>query len=230
MVGMASASWLQIVASNPKVERITVIEINPGYTELAAKRPQVASVLRNPKVTLVYDDGRRWLKAHPERRFDLVVQNTTWHWRGFSSNLLSGDYHELVKAHLKPGGIDLFNATSSPHVFKTACTHFRHGRRIINFFLGSDAPLHLDKGVWRQALLDYRIDGKPLFNLDDPKQARRLDEVLRMADDFDRDTPGGMCETCASLVRGAGDIPLVTDDNMVIEWQRKWSAMPVAGD
>jgi spermidine synthase len=36
---------------------------------LIAGWPEVASVLRNPKVNIITDDGRRWL-SHGEKQFD----------------------------------------------------------------------------------------------------------------------------------------------------------------
>ena len=48
MIGMGSGSWAQIVANNPDVETLTIVEINPGYVQLIAEEPLVASVLDNP--------------------------------------------------------------------------------------------------------------------------------------------------------------------------------------
>ena len=31
MIGLSSGSWAQVIASNPAVASLTVIEINPGY-------------------------------------------------------------------------------------------------------------------------------------------------------------------------------------------------------
>src|SRR6185437_7908433 len=73
MIGLSSGSWAQIIASNPAVEALTIVEINPGYLELIAGEPEVASLLHNPKVTIVIDDGRRWLQQHPDPHFDAIV-------------------------------------------------------------------------------------------------------------------------------------------------------------
>lgn len=81
MIGLSSGSWAQVIANNPDVELLTVIEINPGYLTLIAGEPGVASLLANPKVTIVTDDGRRWMRALPARRFDAIVSNTTWYFR-----------------------------------------------------------------------------------------------------------------------------------------------------
>ena len=65
MIGLSSGSWAQVIANNPDVASLTVVEINPGYMTLIAKTPEVASLLSNPKVAIVTDDGRRWLRANP---------------------------------------------------------------------------------------------------------------------------------------------------------------------
>src|SRR5262249_26501837 len=95
MIGLSSGSWAQIVANEPGVQRLTIIEINPGYLRLISQYPMVASVLKNPRVSISIDDGRRWLFRNPNRRFDLIVMNTTFYWRAHASNLLSVEFLEL---------------------------------------------------------------------------------------------------------------------------------------
>jgi hypothetical protein len=77
MIGLSSGPWAQVIANNPAVRSLTIVEINPGYLTLIAQQSEVASVLHNPKVTIVTDDGRRSLSHHPEERFDAIVSNTT---------------------------------------------------------------------------------------------------------------------------------------------------------
>jgi spermidine synthase len=100
MIGLASGSWAKIVANNPVVEELTVVEINPGYLDLIRKRPLAADLLDDPKVSINIDDGRRWLNSHPDRQFDLIVMNTTYHWRASSSNLLSVEFLKMIRKHL----------------------------------------------------------------------------------------------------------------------------------
>ena len=111
MIGLSSGSWAQVIANNPAVKSLTIVEINQGYLTLISQQSEVASVLRNPKVTIITDDGRRWLSHHPERRFDAIVSNTTWNFRANVTNLLSTEFLGLVRQHLNPRGIAFYNTT-----------------------------------------------------------------------------------------------------------------------
>ena len=59
MIGLSSGSWARIIASNPHVESLTIVELNPGYVELASRHPETRSILTDPRINLVADDGRR---------------------------------------------------------------------------------------------------------------------------------------------------------------------------
>ena len=92
MVGLGTGAWAQVLVNNPEVERLTIVEINPGYLTLISKYPAVMTVLTNSKVDIIIDDGRRWMNRHPNRKFDVIVQNTSWYFRPNITNLLSAEY------------------------------------------------------------------------------------------------------------------------------------------
>ena len=217
IVGLSSGSWAQVVANNPEVMSITIVEINPGYLPLIQKYPEVASLLMNPKVHIVIDDGRRWLISHPERTFDFILMNTTFNWRANVSNLLSTEFLSLVRVHLNPGGIEYYNTTGSEAALATGVAAFPYALRFANFLAVSDSPIAMDKDRWKSALSEYKIDGHAVFDLENRIQRQRLNEVLHMADGLD--TPGGLLESRASMVARLKGVRLITDDNMGTEWR-----------
>jgi spermidine synthase len=221
IVGLSMGAWAQIIANNPRVERLTIVEINPGYLNLIPKYPEVASLLRNPKVRIVIDDGRRWLIRNPEATFDVVVMNTSQHWLAHTSNLLSAEFLRLVRPHLKAGGIHYYNTTFSGDALLTGATIFPFALRVANFLAVSDSPIVFDKERWRRTLTHFRIDGKPVLDLDRPDHQRVLTEVLSLADTVnDSKVDEGMhLEAEDSLRRRFGKARLVTDDNMITEWR-----------
>lgn len=208
MIGLSGGAWAQVIANNPVVNSILAIDINPGYLQVIARHPQVSSVLANPKLRIVIDDGRRWLSRHPGERFDMIVANTTQHWRANSTNLLSIEYVRLIAAHLKPGGIYYFNTTNSRTAIKTAMSAFPYGWRFRNFAAVGPDSFAFDRGRWQESLRTYRIDGQSVFDLTKPEARRRLTEVVS-------DTA---VESRESVLKRLGKIETTTDDNMLPEW------------
>jgi spermidine synthase len=221
MIGLSSGSWAQVIANHPQVEHLTIVEINPGYLRLIQRHPEVASLLRNPKVHIDIDDGRRWLVRNPERKFDAVVMNSSYSWRSNASNLLSTEFLRLVRQHLNPGGVHFYNATDSKEVMATGLSVFPFGMRVGSCMVVSDTPLQLDAKRWLDVLSDYRIDGKPVFDLSQEQDRRRLREVMAMATTIDRDVAGPVTLESADHIRArTGGARVITDDNMGAEWLR----------
>jgi predicted membrane-bound spermidine synthase len=216
VIGLATGAWTQVLVNDPGVEDVTVIEINPGFLTIIQKYPVVESLLHNPKVHIVTDDGRGWLLEHTDSRFDFILMNTTWNYRANASNLLSTEFMGLLRAHLNPGGIAYYNTTFSGEALVTGATVFPYALRIHSFVAVSNSPIMLDKKRWRTALTNYQIDGRPVFDLAKPDQRARLEEILRLADELD--VPGGLIESRDSILRRFKGVRLITDDNMGTEW------------
>jgi spermidine synthase len=199
---------------------LTVVEINPGYLEIIPKYEMVKSLLSNPKIEIVIDDGRRWLFRNSERRFDAVIMNTTWHYRAFATNLLSVEFLNLVRSHLNPGGIFFYNTTFSNEAQRTGATVFPYAYKFINFLVASDSPIMVDTERLTRTLKDYTIDGNPVLKL--PEDRSKLEEILGILASVDQDRrwPLEMESRDHILARTAG-LGIITDDNMLTEWRGK---------
>jgi len=220
VIGLSSGSWAQVLINHPEVDKMTIVEINPGYLPLIRQRPTVASLLTNSKVELVIDDGRRWLVSNPDRKFDFILMNATFHWRANVSNLLSIDFLKLVRHHLNPGGIEYYNTTESGEVQATGTAAFPYALRIANFLAVSDSPIAIDRNLWRQILVNYKIDGRPVFDLTKVEDQSRLDQVLHVADRVipQPQRQGADTEGRTELLARWKGYRLITDDNMGTEW------------
>jgi hypothetical protein len=181
----------------------------------------VASLLDNPKVEIVIDDGRRWLNRHPERRFDAIVQNTTWYFRPNVTSLLSQEYLGLVAGHLRDGGVLMYNTTGSARAQRTGCLLFPSGVRVLNALVVSPTPMTLDPERLRGTLARYRINGRPVLDLDSPEPQARLAEIVATL----TPPPPGVAraaapmEDCGGVLEQTQGMAPMTDDNMGQEWQ-----------
>jgi len=220
VIGVSGGVWTQILAHHPQVESLTAIEINPGYLELMKEHPQIASLLTNPKVKFIIDDGRRWLRANPKEKFDFIAMNTIIHYREFSSALLSQEFLKVVRAHLAPGGMAFWNCTGSGRAANTGVSVFPHTMMISNHCLASNDPLEWNVDRWRQVLTQYRIDGQPVFNPADPARMAELEAVLGFHQQqrlFHNESP--RCWMDRSQMQEAwGHETVITDDNLGHEY------------
>jgi hypothetical protein len=187
VVGLSSGAWTRVIEGMPGIESVKVIEINPGYLELIGRYPDVAPLLSNPRVSIEIDDGRRWLRAHPEERFDLFFQNTTWHWRAYTTQLLSADYLREVKAHLTPGGIMASNATSQPRRLPDRPRSVQARGPLQGLRLYERQPLAKRPDA-EQVLRASRIGERPAFDdalfAGDGIAARLVHDPLQSAQDY----------------------------------------------
>jgi spermidine synthase len=181
-------------------------------------------VLTNPKVRVIIGDGRKWLRANGTHRFDAVVSNTTFFFRANIANLLSAEFLELVKQHLKKGGVFFYNTTGSNRVQRTGCLTFAYGARVLNHMVLSQEPIAWDFERWQKILLAYRIDGKPVVDPTVRADQEKLRELASWENGIAIDTPDDKrpIEHCAPVLRRTDDLSKVTDDNMGSEWRYMW--------
>ncbi len=177
-IGLSSGSWTWAVAAHAGVKKLTIVEINPGYVELIKNYPDHRTILSDPKIHYYFDDGRRWLKRHPDAKFDFILMNTTQHWRSNITNLLSREFLEMIRGHLKAGGVFYFNATGSDDVAFTAASVFKYVATYNSFVAASDRPFAMSAEERRQNLLKFHIDARIILDDGDPAMQSVLEDMV----------------------------------------------------
>lgn len=207
-IGLSSGSWAKVLTEFTPLESLTIVEINKGYPQMIRNYPEIAEVLTHPKVSIHFDDGRRWLRNHPNEQFDFILMNTTFHWRSNMTNLLSKEFLELCKRHLKPGGVIYYNTTGSKDIVLTASHVFKHVTEYASFVAASDSPFNMTTEERIQNLMQFKNKaGLPLYDLD-AKQRKELDYLSKVK----------LLEVQESI-RSNKNLKLITDDNMAVEFK-----------
>jgi hypothetical protein len=220
VIGVSSGSWTRILSCHPQVKKVTAVEISAGYTQLISQYPEVSPILSDPKVEYVIDDGRRWLRRHPDRKFDLVVMNTIYHWREFSSSMLSVEALELVKRSLRPHGAVLWNCTDSARAIRTGMEVFPHTIMVRNLCMASMSPLIPDRERWKRILTDYTMDGKPVLDLGTEEGKVGLEKVLSFVSQEgpNQEKEGWNWLNREHMNAFFGGAKIITDDNLGHEY------------
>ena len=205
MIGLSTGSWASVVVQNPEVERLTVVEINPGYLDLLRQFPEVADVLHHPKIKIEIDDARRWMVRNPDRKFDVIVSNTTPHWRAHVTNLLSAEFLALAKSRLNPGGLLFYGTTASRRAQHTGLETFPHALFLQEFLVVGEQPVAFDEERWKSVLRRSRRMGQPVFE----DEAKLVEYARAIRLEF---------KPCDELRRRTAGEAILTDDNMGNEW------------
>lgn len=205
VIGLSTGSWVQVLASMPDVDHITVVEINPSYRELIEKDPQVSPLLDDPRIEIVVDDGRKWLRRHPDVKFDIVLMNTTYYWRAYATNLLSQEFLRLVSNVMTDNGVLMYNTTGADHSYTTAMSVFPNVYQYVNMAVASRTPIKSPNNEnLKYGLGQLRWQtGERVFN---EKQLEVAVEILQFMDFKELNTPKPNTE-------------IITDNNMITEFK-----------
>jgi spermidine synthase len=151
----------------PQIQRIVICEIEPRIPQFVSGyfRTENFDVLHDPRVQIVYDDARHFIFATREK-FDIITSDPIHPWVKGSASLYTRDYFELVKRHLKPGGVvtqwvPLYEST--PEAIKSEMATFfsvfpdgllflngRHGASdVVMFAQAQPEPINLDDAAAR---------------------------------------------------------------------------------
>jgi spermidine synthase len=219
VIGLGTGAWPRIVAGLHSVEDVTIVDASPGDLELLAKSDDIGPLLQNPKIHMIVDDPRRWLRQHPDEFYDVIVSHETLNWRAHSSHLLSVEFMDVVKAHLDANGLFYFNAADAPSAFRAAFDVFPNGLRFLNFAAVSMSPVGFDEVRWRRALADYRLNGVALFDTTTNHGKARMASFLATPNDAAGWFGSPALESRASMLPRLKDVSPITDDNMGGEWR-----------
>jgi spermidine synthase len=106
VVGFGAGVTAGTFVVQPTVENITICELEPLVPPAAAKyfRKENHNVKNDPRTTIHYDDARHFILTSKDK-FDIITSDPIHPWVKGTSALYSKQYFELVKQHLRPGGI-----------------------------------------------------------------------------------------------------------------------------
>lgn len=210
VIGLASGSWAKILTLLPNLEQMTIVELNPGYVELASFSPDMRDLLNHPKVKIVTDDGRRYISRHPNERYDLIVMNTTHYYRNQATSILSQQFLRLLENQVKPTGMLIYNPTGFLHSYATAKSVFPYVYGYSGMVVAAHQPIIQPSNkemVSKLKTLRWQ-DGTPLVSNDAhlPIMMQELGGQLTPYEKID-----------FSLIKNNPQV--ITDENMINEYK-----------
>jgi spermidine synthase len=105
VVGLGAGITLGSIAAHSGFEELVLVEIEPAVFGGAALFAHVNDdVLNDPRLEVMIQDGRNYLKTTP-RRFDVITADPIHPWTAGSVYLYTTEYYHLASQRLKEGGV-----------------------------------------------------------------------------------------------------------------------------
>lgn len=197
-VGLGSGMTAGALATDPRIERIDVLEIEPVVSEAARLFQRVNhGVLDDPRLRLIHADARQFLAA-PGDRYDIITSEPSNPWIAGVASLFTREAFSDVRDRLNEDGIytqwfhSYFMAEDDFRmVLRTFADVFPHVMLFSNgeadyFLMGSRSPWKIEYSNIRRAFRDnetMRGDFDRLQSgLDDPFTLLARSFVLGDAD------------------------------------------------
>jgi spermidine synthase len=160
IIGFATGITVGSMLQSP-IQSVTCLELEPGTVNGSRFFQHVNHLpLDDPRMRLIIDDARTYLRVTPER-FDIIVSEPSHPWVPGVANLFTQEFFELGKARLSEQGVfvqwvQIYQLSTEslrsvlatyqkvfPHVLMFRVGGLNKGKDLLLF--GSNQPLSLDR-------------------------------------------------------------------------------------
>lgn len=115
VIGGGDGLAVREVLRHADVKKVVLVDLDPAVTELATSHPALVALngdsLRDPRVTVINDDGYSYLRNHAGR-YGAIFIDLPDPSREALAKLYSVSFYRMVSDHLSRGGIAVTQATS----------------------------------------------------------------------------------------------------------------------
>jgi spermidine synthase len=104
-IGLGDGQMCMSAALWNGVEELVIVELNNSLRDVVSHTAEGKALFESKKVTYIVDDGRRWLLANPNEKFDFIMMWPLHAAHAYSGNLFSREFMEILSKHLNVGGL-----------------------------------------------------------------------------------------------------------------------------
>ncbi|MGH8880106.1 MAG: polyamine aminopropyltransferase, partial [Stackebrandtia sp.] len=176
VLGGGDGLALREILTYPDIEQVTLVELDPAMTTLAATDPTLTELNRHsfddPRVTVVNDDAFSWLRDR-DQRYDSIIVDMPDPDETATAKLYSVEFYGMVASVLTDSGV-MAVQSGSPYFAPKSYWCIGAGLREAGL---STAPYHVPVpsfGDWGYFLAGR--DTTPPLAIDPPGSLRSLDE------------------------------------------------------
>tara|TARA_B100000683_G_scaffold272471_1_gene315739 strand:- start:2040 stop:3623 length:1584 start_codon:yes stop_codon:yes gene_type:complete len=205
-INLSNGAWSSVIAGNPSTSSLTIVDPQLEIRKIIDRYSEIKPILHDEKIDYFAVDGRRWLRKNPQKKFDMIVVNTAQTHEDHITHLLSEDFIQLAKRHLKEGGLLSLNSTGCDSVYRTMANAFPYVTTVDQTVVGAFGAMQGDDDIVKSRLESFRPNGTVVFDSMNPQSREVLETISQMSKENQRD---------ALLNKSS----LMTDNNMWCEYK-----------
>jgi len=165
VIGFGGGYTTMFFKTIPSVDEIVVVELLGDIAPfLTANQESARITLADPRVNYIVDDGRRYLNANPDEKFDLIaIDPLREHFAGHN-NLYSEEALGLYLDHLSPGGVLcawMLEDRIVPHTVVRVFPYADHFSS--ELMIASNAPITYNQTYMDAIASDYKSFADQLY-------------------------------------------------------------------
>jgi predicted membrane-bound spermidine synthase len=156
IIGLGGGNTANFITTLPNIKEVVVVELMEELGSLLDQNVPVARVaLHHPSVRYLIDDGRRYLYANPNEKFDMIFIDPLWSFTAGHNNLYSQEAMRLYQSHLTENGVFCAWVNEMHFIPKTAATVFPHSDFFGDYLVNSNQPIEYDMAYMTQIYDNY---------------------------------------------------------------------------
>jgi len=170
IIGYGMGSTAEAILKMDTLKKLTIVELSDTLMTNLQKIPVFQTMLSDPRVELIIDDGRRFLLSN-EDKFDLILMDPLRTTTAYSNNIYSQEFFQLISRHLSEDGVFMISLVDEFRVLpKTLASVFPFVRLYSQFCLASKRPLRANDEQKARLLAAYTAEEKA--HMDEPMYAQ----------------------------------------------------------
>ncbi|MDD2921754.1 MAG: fused MFS/spermidine synthase [Anaerolineales bacterium] len=156
IIGLGGANTANFIAELPDVQEVVIVELMEELGALLDKNVPVArAALNHPAVRYIIDDGRRYLYANPNEKFDMIFIDPLWSFTAGHNNLYSQEAMRLYQNHLSESGVFCAWVNEQRFIPKTAATVFPYSDFFGDYLVNGGQPIAYDMAYMTRVYENY---------------------------------------------------------------------------
>jgi spermidine synthase len=106
VIGFGSGLTSEVLLTDPRLETVDTIEIEPFITKAAriGYMPRVSRTFEDPRSRIYYEDAKTFFAVN-RKKYDVIVSEPSNPWVSGVSSLFSAEFYDHITRYLQPSGI-----------------------------------------------------------------------------------------------------------------------------